>query len=261
MTSENSSTQCMHHRDMISFCEDTLTFVLREELSDTDGDLLRELARFLMVRLLENDRKGDNLFPSSDVGKAWRAFILFTSKYDAIMRTVAHLTPGTTMTTVHHFPERERDPAPAKDARRVATIRAYAKHFSEMPPRRFWSENYAALDALESSTDAKAKCSDPCISMCSDAAPSESKTGPPDMQIVVRAKCVSQGIDSRLVLNVNPTTTIEQTKQMVFENIGIPPDQMRLVFAGKALEGARTLQVCGVGPMSTLVMLMRLSGC
>lgn len=76
-----------------------------------------------------------------------------------------------------------------------------------------------------------------------------------DFQIFVKTLT-----NKNFVITVNANDDVRTIKERILEKEGIPPDQQRLIFAGKQIEDGNKISDYSIGKDATVHLVLRLRG-
>jgi len=257
-----------------------------------------EYFRFLELKVEVNDIDATLLSPSELLDQVWHMHILNTKDYAADVNDL-FTAQGKLAQFLHHSTDNAHDVAEVQ-CRRQAALRQYASRFRTEAPEAFWAatamphllqtEKTAAKTSAPSGARAGvgqnvelrimgSLSGDHLCTVSAHRGMTVQDVKDPirsELSIPVREQSLSldaqklsaclrlselpagDSLELTLVRSAPPATTL---KGMIQEREGIPPDQMRLIHAGRQLDDNMTLEDYGIRSGSVMHLILRLGGC
>ena len=241
-------------RDKVDVVSDTLRdfdwgplIELVEEKTSRDNEqaieIVEEFKKFLFIKFLDKDYDATRYSPSHAIDEIWHLFLLFPKDYFQLCQDVLGLNR-----VLDHNPFGASDTD--QNARFENTLTRYEHLFNEAAPSAYWDDEHA--DETSSTPSSPPESPENKRARLDESYSSEENS----MTIYIKSLT-----GKTTALEVDPSHTIAELKQVYFECEGVPPDQQRIIFNGIQLEDSRALSYYFIQPESRLDLVLKLSGC
>jgi large subunit ribosomal protein L40e len=204
---------------------------LGSEWRCTAQQALLEFTRFIELKVFLGDTDGDKIEPTGLMEQMWRAAILDTRFYDDLQRHIGM--------RLHH-----RSPDVVLSQSESEAIERHLVYL-----RLMYSLKYDCKPTEHAA---------PVAVQPQPPAPQQFPRAPREAQFQILVRALN---GKSLLVDVESSDSVEALKQKIQDQEGVPPDQQRLIFAGKQLEDGRTLADYDIHRDDMVQLILRCHAC
>ena len=245
-------------------------YLARKNVGDAN-DRIKEFKRFMTLKALYRDVTASILSPSYEVDQVWHGLLQFPLDYIAFCDAILPLDSASRI--IDHDPF-GGDDVESQSKRYQKTLEVYKLFFRQDPPSAFWEAPEPLPNTVACVVAPRVEPEpNPVAQVATLRSGSKRKTVDPIAKSVDSQKVkvprrklkltlfVKTLTDKTLTVQAMANDSIQVLNLKIQEQLQIPAEQQRLIFAGRQLEDGPTLESFNLKDGSTIHLYTRLRGC